>query len=550
MVRQKRLMALTVLILCLAASVVSVAFAGKPQDVNDELVEIAGNISGGLAYQHVEELAEDSYEGRLTGTAGCEAAADYIAAKFGEYGLDMFGDGGTSYLETFPVTYWEAIDWSLDVLTPPAIAGSYDSYPMEWCADGDISSAELVYVGLGSTAEYAGPITGKIAFILRGVYTFREKVAVAYDHGALGAIIFDHTDEPLFAGTLGELQEIPAVSLARDDGVRILEAMGFYVTVDDYLEPADISGSQSVFPTADLYVDVELAEDQETSNVLGIIYGAVRPDEYVVIGAHYDHLGVLKGEVYNGADDNAAGVAVVLELARVLSQYADSHPGTPSRSIIFAAWTAEEQGLYGADHFVKTRQKLLPHIKIMLNLDMPGAGEWVKDGPRTNMYIEDVAHKYEYGDRPQYTSSGKEWAPKLVYDIAQLLIREEQIVPGIDYDTATPYFETSEYALYSGIEDVKVVEYIGRSDHEPFLLAGVPATCIFSGADKYPEFHQPGDDTLLVDPVKLAISAMIAGCSAWKVAQLATQPAVVAEPTVYPAIGARHVPVFPAGEVA
>jgi len=544
LVRQKRLVALTLLVLCLAASVVSVAFAGKPQDVNNELIEIAGMINGEKAFTHVEELARRRYEGRLAGTAECDMAAQYIAGKFGTYGLSPFGDYGT-YFETFNVTYWLASDWSLDVLTPETIAGHYDSDPMEYCASGDIK-AQLVYVGLGAPTDYQGKdVTGKIAFVLRGVYYFRDKVAWAYEYGAAGVIIFDHTYEPLFSGTLMEPQDIPAVSLSRVDGEKILYAMGFTITIDDHLDPGDISGTQSVFPTAHMYVETVLEKDKPTSNVLGIIYGSTKPDEYVLIGAHYDHLGVMKKQVYNGADDNAAGVAVVLELARVLSIYATKHP--PTRSIIFAAFSAEEEGLYGSDYFVKTHQKMLPKIDIMLNLDMPGAGEWVDGKPRNNMYIEDVAHQYEYGDQPVYTSSGKEWAPKLVYDVAQLLIRERKIVLGA---AKTPYYRTSGYALYSGVDDVKVVEYIGRSDHEPFLLAGVPASCIFSGADKYPEYHQPGDDTALVDPAKLQISGTLAGCSAWKVAQYTTQPSISAEPTVYPAIGARHLIVLPAGEVA
>jgi len=545
MVKQKQLVALTFLILCLATSVVSVAFAGKPQNVNGELIEIAGMIDGANAFDHVAELSRRYYEGRLAGTPRCDEAAEYIASKFNEYGLDPFGDYGT-YFETFKITYWLSPDWYLDILTPAPIAGRYDSYPMEYCASGDIT-AELVYVGLGAPTDYVGKdVTGKIAFVLRGAYYFRDKVAWAYDQGAAGVIIFDHTYEPLFSGTLVTPQNIPAVSITRADGEKILRAMGFTVTADDYLDPTNIFGTQSVFPTAHMYVDTILERDKPTKNVLGIIPGRSKPNEYVVIGGHYDHMGIMKKEVYNGANDNAAGVAVVLELARVLSIYAVKHP--PTRSIIFAAWTAEEEGLYGSDYFVKTHQKMLPQIDIMLNLDMPGAGEWVKGEPRNNMYIEDTAHQYTDGDQPVYTSSGKEWAPKLVYDVAQLLIREKKIVLGADY--TEPYYETREYALYSGVDDVKVVEYIGRSDHEPFLLAGVPATAIFSSADKYPEYHQPGDDVGLVDPAKLEISGILVGCSAWKVAQYTTQPAVSAEPTVYPAIGARHIIVLPAGEVA
>jgi len=547
-VKHKQLVISTVLILCLAASVVAVAFAGKPQEVNHELNEIADMISGLSAFEHVEVLADDYYEGRLAGTTKCDEAADYIADKFHEYGLEPFGDGGT-YFETFLITYWLASDWSLEILSPPEIAGSYDSEPMEYCASGNVT-AELVYVGLGAPEDYNNlgitDMGGDIAFVLRGVYYFRDKVAWAYQHGAGGVIIFDHTYQALFAGNLQEPQEIPAVSLTRENGETTLEAMGFTVTIDNYLDPGDVSGTQLIFPTAHMFVDTVLEVNQPTKNVLGIIRGT-QLNEYVLIGGHYDHLGVMKGEVYNGADDNVAGVAVVLEVARVLSIYAEEHP--PRRSIIFAAWSAEEEGLYGSDYFVKTHRKLLPHIKIMLNLDMPGAGEWVNGAPRNNMYIEDTAHQYTDGDQPVYTSSGKEWAPRLVYNVAQLLIREGQIVLGANY--AEPYYEKmGEYALYSGVDDVKVVEYIGRSDHEPFLLAGVPATAIFSGADKYPEYHKPGDETGLVDPEKLEISGKLVGCSAWKVSQHATQPAVAAEATVYPAIGAEHIPVLPAGEVA
>jgi len=544
MAKKIGLSVLVVLTLCLSSSAFSVAYAGKPQDTNSELIQIADMIDGTQALDHVEILAGGTYDGRLAGTSDCDEAAEYIADRFGDYGLEPFGDDGT-YLETFSITYWVASDWSLtmDSFAP-------ESYPMEWCNSGDITS-ELVYVGLGTAEEYVDKdIDGKIAFILRGVYTFREKVVWAQGHGAEGAVIFDHTYEPLFAGTLSEdylseTERIPAVSITRGDGETILDQMGFSIAVDDHLDPWDVSGNQIDYPEARLYVEVEMVEDVPTSNVLGMIPGTSKPSEYVVIGAHYDHLGEMKEEVYPGANDNAAGVAVVLELARVLSLYTKNHP--VKRSIIFAAWTAEEEGLFGSDYFVKTHQKLLPKIKMVLNVDMPGAGEWVDGKPRNVMYIEDVAHKYEDGNRPRYTSSGMSWAPKLVYDVAKLLIRSGRIELGVE---SAPYYSGDGYDLYSGIDDVKVVEYIGRSDHEPFLLAGVAATTIFSGADKYPEFHQPGDVCECVDPAKLEISAMMAGCSAWKIAQLATQPAVAAMPGVYPAIGARHIPAIPGGEVA
>jgi len=414
--------------------------------------------------------------------------------------LEPFGDNGT-YFATFPVDYWFASNWSLEILSPSGIADFYDVNPIEYCASCNIT-AELVYVGSGGPEYYVNKsVTNRIAFVLRPSTLTKYVVELAYNKSAVGVIILDQTYQPL---SLLEPQDIPAVTLTQEDGEKILEAMGFNITKDAYLDPDDINGTQSVFPMVHMYVDAELGEDQPTKNVLGIVYG-INSSEYVLIGGHYDHIGYTKGGAYNGANDNAAGTAVVLEVARVLSEYADTHP--PRRSIIFAAWTAEEGGLIGSEYFVSTHQELLPHIKAVLNLDMPGAGEWVDGAPRNNMYIG--------------KSAGAVWVSRLVYNVSQLLIREGQIVLGADY--TIPYYEkTGEYAFYSGVDNITVVNDAGSSDHVSFLEAGVPATIICSherNADNYPEYHKQGDDAALIDPVKLEISAKLAGCSAWKIAQ-------------------------------
>lgn len=88
----------TVLVLCFVASVICVTFAGKPQDLNDELLEIAGMINGDEAFHHVVEFADDYYEGIYAGTTKCNEAANYIAGKFADYGLEPFGDDET-YLD-------------------------------------------------------------------------------------------------------------------------------------------------------------------------------------------------------------------------------------------------------------------------------------------------------------------------------------------------------------------------------------------------------------------------------------------------------------------
>jgi len=112
----------------------------------------------------------------------------------------------------------------------------------------------------------------------------------------------------------------------------------------------------------------------EARNVLGLLPGTdpQHRDEIVVIGAHYDHVGRdPDGTIYNGANDNAAAVAVLLEIAR-LWQAQGFHP---ARSVLFAAWDAEEQGLIGSRYYVSHPFNPLNHTKAMLNLDMDGVGE-------------------------------------------------------------------------------------------------------------------------------------------------------------------------------
>ncbi len=124
-------------------------------------------------------------------------------------------------------------------------------------------------------------------------------------------------------------------------------------------------------------------------NVLGKIEGN-NPDEIVIIGAHYDHYGIRKGEIYNGADDNATGVAAVLQIARAFMK----SEVKPERTIIFALWDGEEKGLLGSSHFVK-HCDYLDKIKGYMNFDMIGRNS-NEDNPTTLTYFY-TASSPDYG---------------------------------------------------------------------------------------------------------------------------------------------------------
>lgn len=181
-------------------------------------------------------------------------------------------------------------------------------------------------------------------------------------------------------------------------------------------------------------------------NVLGYIEGN-NTDEFIVIGAHYDHLGKFDGWIWNGADDNASGTVGVLSLAKA---FADSGE-KPEKTIIFAAWTAEESGLNGSRYFVNNfpaSKKLVYN----LNFDMLSRNDEndTKGNQMSMMYTD--------------------FSPKLK-DLTEKNIREYNL----DIDVR--------YRPGSGT---------GGSDHAPFAQKGIPATFFFAGM--HPDYHQPSDE--------------------------------------------------------
>ena len=184
-------------------------------------------------------------------------------------------------------------------------------------------------------------------------------------------------------------------------------------------------------------------------NVVGVIPGndPVLKNEYIIIGAHYDHLGVMNEQVYNGADDNASGTATIIEMARILK----SQQNNLKRSIIVAAFDAEELGLWGSSHLSKNLD--LSKVKLMMSIDMVG---WLEKGK--TLRFEGVA---------------------TVKDGKRLLSEEAQ---KMHIDIKTKDFETSIF---------------GATDTQDFAKKGV-ATWYVSTGLKSP-YHKPEDDPELID---------------------------------------------------
>lgn len=365
--------------------------------------------------EHVRVLAADDMEGRGIGTKGIDLAADYIAKEMAAAHLEPGGDNGT-WFQTFEMTTGvslgekNVVEMGSKALAPVKIDEGWR--PLELSESGTIA-AEIVFAGYGITApelswdDYAGiDVKGKIVLVLRHepgekdphspfnganltrYSEIRVKAINARVHGAVGLILVNDVG-PHDAAT-DELMKLDADADAAFAGLVAIHATR--KTVDAALAGATVAAlekqiadggkpaSQPLAPArASLTVDLKKTK-KPVKNVIGFLRGSdtALAREAIVIGAHYDHLGMggrdsldpnAVGKPHNGADDNASGTAAVLAIAKSFGMYTSARP---KRSLVFIAFTAEEAGLGGSSWFVNHPTWPLDQIATMLNMDMVG----------------------------------------------------------------------------------------------------------------------------------------------------------------------------------
>jgi hypothetical protein len=441
-------------------------------------------------HTHVAYLASDRLAGRGVGTEGIELAAEYIAERFAGYGLEPAGDHGT-YFQTFPI----ALRRTLGADARLALAGETevrelgrDFIPFSFSSSDEFSGG-VVFCGYGIEAEekshddFSGvDLNGQVALMLRGEPTswveenqgrptrhamFRNKVYNVRDRGAVAVLIVNQAPtEPGEADQLTEFREtgaeaygLPAFHVSRGFAQTMLERGGLG-SLEELQQRLD-AGSFVSAPLGHVKVngkaDVQ-SQSAPTRNVVAMLPGSgPNSDECVVIGAHYDHLGIQRpmtrrfrgGElvrethepaIHHGADDNASGVAALLEIARIAAQERGRN-----RSLVFIAFTAEEIGLHGSTYYVGQPACDPAKTVAMLNMDMVGRMDPESQrvtvfGAKTGAGIEEV----------------------LMSEAARL---------GLTIETTT--------------------DGGGRSDHAPFIRKEIPAMHFFTGI--HADYHQPTD---------------------------------------------------------
>jgi hypothetical protein len=471
---------------------------------------------------HVYYLASDRMQGRDTPSPELDSCAAYIAREFASCGLRPAGPGGT-YFQTFNLLKTRLSEPNAVTLIANGTEKSYrlknDFVPLHVTANLRLEKTPVVFAGYGITApEYKYDdyrnidASGKVVFIFTGEPQAKDSASVfsgasptdysklhmkvenALDHGAVGIIVVTTPNRrfrrppnswpslmrnapanavPLTveSKTGSEIVAVQAGRALADDLLtgsgRTLEEL--YNTIDASLTPQSMN-LENVLVSMETNLAATI---QTTQNVAGLWEGSdpELKNELVIIGGHYDHVGVSNGEIYNGADDNASGTTGVLEVAEAFAQ----SPERPRRSILFMAFAGEEKGLFGSRYYTANPLFPLEGTVTMLNMDMISRND-------TNQ-IAIVASKSSTDLNAINEACNKKVGLTLLYDSDR---------------------------------------FFTNSDHYPFYRKKIPVLFYFSKPT--PDLHKPTDDPDKIIPEKMAIVGRLVFSTAWTVANRTERP--------------------------
>ncbi len=359
--------------------------------------------------EHVDFLASDALEGRHSGTRGAAEAADYLARHFRELGLLGGSSQDGSYFQKFRMTVRRPVECLLE-----SEHGRVDNWVdfMEMHSDfSGEKEIELVWAGYGRDSDLEGlAIEGKLVAFFQGtpgaeiISNDRERVKIgkAAEMGAAGTLLIVR-DDPPFLDFIRKLKpyfvkERYDLSVSTEDALRSKRRISISLAGAARLlgwRPGDLrklekeaDGGVSSFRgstvrmirMATFYEDSEAVETTTGENVLGYLEGEDEGRQCLVLTAHYDHLGRSGMEIYNGACDNASGVAALLEIAEAFAMAARDGR-RPRRSVVFLFPDAEELGGLGSRHYLEHPLFLLSDTLADLNIDEIGR----EDSERPNL---------------------------------------------------------------------------------------------------------------------------------------------------------------------
>jgi hypothetical protein len=509
-----------------AAAAAPGSVPNKPRPYNElskSAEQFANTISAKELEEHLRIIASDEYEGRETGEPGQKKAANYLAEQFRKMGLTSPKEIGEEYFQHFTLEKksWGKVNLKVGKQDYTLLK---DFYPMGGSLDA-LTPLQLVFAGYGIEDEkyhdYANlDVKGKAVVLLQGepkdskgnyvisgtdkMSTWTadrgEKIRVAAEKGALAVFVIPASADE-FAKSLKRAEHrVKQSSLGQTDEkattqppmIYVSPALGYQLLgaseakLELFKKGLMASGKPltSPFkPATDVKLQAErVREKVETENVLGYLPGTDLAKEVLVITAHYDHIGVQEGKVFNGADDDGSGTVTLLELAQAFAQARDAGFG-PRRSILFMPVTGEEKGLLGSEYYVQHPVFPLEQTVADLNIDMIG---------RT-----DEAHK----DQKDYVYLiGADKLSSQLHELSEMANREHTQLK-LDY-------------TFNDENDPNQFYY--RSDHYNFAKKGIPVIFYFCGVHE--DYHMETDEVGKIMFPKMEPIAKLVFYTAWEIA--------------------------------
>ena len=506
--------------------------------------ESAEQITAKQLKDYLYFVASDEMEGRDTPSRGLNTVAKFIAMNLSRWGLKPAGDDGT---------YFQKIILRRGKLDPARtqaeISGRKFTLGEDFYAalNTGTASGQLVYVGHGWVIKnknidaYRGVnIKGKIVVFYGGGLPKGASLTdltgnqgtdwdtpseYAWKHGAKGAIIIPDSrvlttlsgrrqimleqrgpfsvansaqaeaqappGMPIITASVGMVRTL--FQGEKVDGAAILKGRELGDAGDSFeLSPI----KRASFTVANTY------DETETQNVLGIVEGSdpLLKNEYVAIGAHYDHVGVrgaasVGDKIYNGADDDGSGTVALLAMAEALS-HADR---PPKRSVLFIWHTGEEKGLWGSQYFTEKPTVPLASIITELNIDMIGRSKPPGDASPANRALTGPDEIYVIGSKMMSTELG-------------------QLSEAVN----SSYLNLSFNYLYDNPNDPN--RFFFRSDHFNYARKGIPIIFYFDG--EHEDYHKPGDSPDKIDYQKMEKVARTIYVTMLELANAKTRPRV------------------------
>lgn len=483
-------------------------------------------ISMSRAKMHINMLASDEMRGRNTPSPELEKAASYIADQFKELGVLPING---SYFHTYTLERLHLDKPTVMVVQKGNALFEMilkdDFIPFEQSGNARVDFAQLAFAGFGITAPEYGyddyknlDVKGKVVVIFRGepqmdndssifegkrftkYSRLQSKIKTAVAKGAAGLLILSAPSSSLKLRPTGfpwpslypnipadalplsrrnvDSPNIPVVSV----GERFVDfVFGSIDTLKTWQKNIDstLAIQSKLIPGIEINLlqTTLRSEKVEVKNVMGMVKGSELPDEYVVIGAHYDHVGhsrpndPAKDSIFNGADDNASGTTGILLSAEAIA----NAPTKPKRSIVFVGFSGEEKGLLGSKAFADNPPLPIKNCVAMLNMDMIGRS--VND----TLYIGGNTRCKELAD--------------------------------LNAEVNRTLFDSDTFNLSYTIE-----QYFFRSDQASFAMKRIPVLFYYTG--EHEDYHKVSDEISKLNMDNLVKIATLCSHTAWSTAEL------------------------------